>query len=355
MWPVMEQKLAKFRELEDQLADPVVAGDHTRFTRVAKEHAGLSKLVKPYMEFQRVADQIAQTEAMADDPDFKAMADEELAALRPQHDALKVKIEDQLLLDPNEEFDSLIIEVRAGTGGDEAALFAGNLYEMYTRYARAKGWHVEELEYSPGEAGGFKEVSFIVKGEGVFQFLKYESGGHRVQRVPKTETQGRIHTSAATVAVLPEPDEVQVVIAPADIEWERMRAGGAGGQHVNKTESAVRVWYRKGTPDEMEVKCQDERSQGKNYDRAMRILRGRLFERQQEKLHKERADMRKSLIGTGDRNARIRTYNYPQNRVTDHRIELSVYKLDAVMSGAVDELITPLREHDKKQRLGGAA
>jgi peptide chain release factor 1 len=358
MWPVMEEKLAKFRELETQLADPAVASDHARFSRVAKEHGSLAKQVKPYLEFKHVAAQIKETEAMAaadGDAELKAMAEEELATLRPRYESLKSRIEDQLLIDPSEDFDSLIVEIRAGTGGDEAALFAGDLYEMYTRYARSKGWHVEELEYSPGEAGGFKEVSFIVKGDGVYQHLRYESGGHRVQRVPKTETQGRIHTSAATVAVLPEPDEVQVVINPQDIEWERMRAGGAGGQHVNKTESAVRIWYKKGTPDEMEVKCQDERSQGKNFERAMRILRSRLFERQQEKLHKERADLRKSQIGSGDRNERIRTYNFPQNRVTDHRIELSVYKLDAIMGGELDELVNPLREHDKKRRLGGAA
>ena len=233
---------------------------------------------------------------MLADADLKPMAEEELATLRPRYEELKTKIEDQLLIEPGEDFDRLIVEIRGGTGGSEAALFAGDLYEMYTRYARIKGWTVENIEHSPGEAGGFKEVVFGVKGEGVYQHLRYESGGHRVQRVPKTETQGRIHTSAATVAVLPEPDEVQVEISQEDIEWERMRAGGAGGQHVNKTESAVRIWYRKGTPDEMEVKCQDERSQGKNYERAMRILRSRLYERQQERLHKERADARKSQI-----------------------------------------------------------
>jgi peptide chain release factor 1 len=281
------------------------------------------------------------------------LAEDELAQLRPRRDALQLKVEDQLLVDPGEDFDTLIVEIRAGTGGDEAALFAGNLYEMYTRYARTKGWKVEEIAYSPGEAGGFKEVSFGVKGDEVFRWLRYESGGHRVQRVPATETQGRIHTSAATVAVLPEPDEVQVTINPEDIEWERMRAGGAGGQHVNKTESAVRIWYKKGTPDEMEVKCQDERSQGKNYDQAMRILRSRLFEKQQAKLHQARADMRKSLIGTGDRNARIRTYNFPQNRVTDHRIEFTLYKLDAVMAGEMDAIIQPLLDHARKERLGG--
>jgi peptide chain release factor 1 len=353
MWPIMVEKLARFRELENQLGDPAVAGDHTKFATVAKEHGSLAKLVKPYLEFQQLDQSIKDAETLLDDVDMRGLAEEELAQLRPKRDALHSKIEDQLLIDPNEDFTSLIVEIRAGTGGDEAALFAGDLYEMYTRYARSRGWTVEEISYSPGEAGGFKEVTFGVKGEGVYQVLRYESGGHRVQRVPKTETQGRIHTSAATVAILPEPDEVQVVINPQDIEWERMRAGGAGGQHVNKTESAVRIWYRKGTPDEMEVKCQDERSQGKNYDRAMRILRSRLFENQQAKLHKERADMRKSLIGTGDRNARIRTYNFPQNRVTDHRIEFTLYKLDAVIGGELDGLLTPLIEHDKKQRLAG--
>jgi peptide chain release factor 1 len=353
MWPVMDEKLARFRELEDRLADPAVASDHAKFSAVAKEHGSLAKLVRPYLEYQELDAAVKGAEALLDagDPDMAALAEEELAQLRPKRDALHSKIEDQLLVDPSEDFDRLIVEIRAGTGGDEAALFAGDLYDMYTRYARAKGWAVEEISYSPGEAGGFKEVTFGVRGDGVFQHLRYESGGHRVQRVPKTETQGRIHTSAATVAVLPEPDEVQVSIAPGDIEWERMRAGGAGGQHVNKTESAVRIWYKKGTPDEMEVKCQDERSQGKNYDRAMRILRSRLFERQQERLHKERADMRKSLIGSGDRSERIRTYNFPQNRVTDHRIELSVYKLDAVMAGELDELIGPLMDHAKRQKL----
>jgi len=352
MWPVMEQKLAHFRGLEEKLSDPAVAGDHAKFAVVAKEHGALAKLVKPYLEYLQIDESIKGAESLlGGDPEMAALAEDELAQLRPKRDVLHAKVEDQLLVDPNEDFTSLIVEIRAGTGGDEAALFAGNLYEMYTRYARTKGWKLEEIAYSAGEAGGFKDVTFGVKGDGVYQYLRYESGGHRVQRVPKTETQGRIHTSAATVAVLPEPDEVQVVINPEDIEWERMRAGGAGGQHVNKTESAVRVWYRKGTAEEMEVKCQDERSQGKNYDQAMRILRSRLFDHQQAKLHQERADMRKSLIGTGDRNARIRTYNFPQNRVTDHRIEFTLYKLDTVIAGELDPLIGPLLDHDKKQKL----
>ncbi len=354
MWPALEAKLQRFRELEDQLADPAVAADHARFSAVAKEHGSLSKLVKPYLEFQQLEAQIKESEgllAAETDPEMRAMAEEELATLRPRSEALKAKIEDQLLVDPSEDFDSLIMEIRAGTGGDEAALFAGDLYEMYARYARSKGWAVEEIAASPGDAGGYKEVVFSIKGDGAYQHLRYESGGHRVQRVPKTETQGRIHTSLATVGVMPEPDQVQVDIRDQDIEWERMRAGGAGGQHVNKTESAVRIWYRKGTPDELEVKCQDERSQHKNYERAMRLLRSRLYERQQAKLHKERSEMRRSLIGGGDRNERIRTYNFPDGRVTDHRIGLTVYKLADVLGGALDYLIEPLREHDKKERL----
>jgi len=354
MWPILDVKLQRFRELEAQLADPQVASDPARFASIAKEHGSLARLIKPYLEFQQVSQAIHDAERLAadnSDPEMQAMAQEELASLRPRYEALKEKIEDQLLIDPSEDFDRVIVEIRAGTGGDEAALFAGDLYEMYTRYARSQGWSIEDLEHSPGDAGGFKEVIFGVRGEGVYQALRYESGGHRVQRVPKTETQGRIHTSLATVGVLPEPDTVQVEINDEDIEWERMRAGGAGGQHVNKTESAVRIWYRKGTPDELEVKCQDERSQHKNYERAMRLLRSRLYERQQAKLHKQRSDMRRSLIGGGDRNERIRTYNFPDGRVTDHRIGLSVYKLADILNGSLDLLIGPLREHDKKERL----
>lgn len=357
MWPVLDTKLQRFRELEDQLADPDVASDPARFGAVAKEHGSLSKLIKPYLEFQQLEQAIREAELLAGDDadtDMQAMAEEELATLRPKYEALKEKIEDQLLVDPSEDFDRIIIEIRAGTGGDEAALFAGNLYEMYTRYARAQGWSVEDLEHSEGEAGGFKEVSFGVRGDGVYQAFRYESGGHRVQRVPKTETQGRIHTSLATVGIMPEPEQAQVEIKDEDIEWERMRAGGAGGQHVNKTESAVRIWYKKGTPEEMEIKCQDERSQHKNYERAMRLLRSRVYERQQARLHKERAEMRRSLIGGGDRGERIRTYNFPDGRVTDHRIGLTVYKIAEILGGQLDHLVIPLKEHDKKERLAAA-
>jgi peptide chain release factor 1 len=287
---------------------------------------------------------------------MRAYAEEELTTLRGRRDELRGQLEDYLLVEPGEDFDSVILEIRAGTGGDEAALFAGDLYGMYTHYARDRGWKVEDIAFSPGEQGGFKEAVVSVTGPDVYRELRYESGGHRVQRVPKTETQGRIHTSAATVAVLPEPDQVQIDIKDSDIEWEKMRAGGAGGQHVNKTESAVRIWYKKGTPEELEVKCQDGRSQHKNYDQAMRILRTRVFERQQRKLHRERAEARRSLIGSGDRNERIRTYNFPQNRCTDHRLGgegggEKNFNLEQTVAGDLDPLVHALWELDKQQRL----
>lgn len=355
-WPAFEQAVARHKELESLLSDAAVIADRARYTRFAKEHGSLAKMVHPYLEYQKVAADVAQAESLLaseSDDDMRRMVEEELVTLRPKLQALTTRLEDLLLVE-GEDYGSIIMEIRAGTGGDEAAIFAGDLYDMYTHFARDRGWKIEDISFNPGEQGGYKEIIFSVTGDDAFEYLRYESGGHRVQRVPKTETQGRIHTSAATVAVLPEPDAVQVEIKDEDIKWERMRAGGAGGQHVNKTESAVRIWYKQGTPEEMEVKCQDERSQHKNYERAMRILRSRLYERQQALLHKNRADQRRSLIGSGDRSERIRTYNFPQNRMTDHRIELTLYKLDAIIHGAMTELITALKDYDKKQRLGQA-
>jgi peptide chain release factor 1 len=353
MWPALQKKLDRYLELEQLLGDPSVAGDHAKYSAVAREHGSLSKVARPYQEFQKLDEAIRQAEQLLveDDAEMKVIAEEELQALRPRHADLKTRLEDLLLIDPSEDFNSLIMEIRAGTGGDEAALFAGDLYEMYTRFARNMGWSFESISFSEGEAGGFKEIVFNISGEDVYRFLRFESGGHRVQRVPKTETQGRIHTSAATVAILPEPDEVQVEIRPQDIIIETMRAGGAGGQHVNKTESAVRIWYRQGTPDQIEVKCQDERSQHKNRDRAMRILRSRVYEMQRERLHQERAEARRTLIGSGDRSERIRTYNFPENRLTDHRIKLTLYKLDVILSGELGDVIQALQQHDKQERL----
>jgi peptide chain release factor 1 len=355
MWETFEQSLARYRELEQQLADPALIADRARYAAAAKEHGSLARRVKPYQEYLQVSADLKQAEALVTaetDLEMRQYLEEERNKLRAQHEGLTKRLEDLMLEGPGEDFDSVIVEIRAGTGGAEAALFAGDLYDMYTHYARDQGWKVEDIGFSPGEAGGFKEASFSVSGEGVYRHLRYESGGHRVQRVPKTETQGRIHTSAATVAVLPEPDETQIEIKDEDLEWERMRAGGAGGQHVNKTESAVRIWYKRGTPEELEVKCQDERSQHKNRERAMRILRSRLYERQQQQKHAQRSDLRRSLIGTGDRNDRIRTYNFPQNRLTDHRINLTLYKLDSIIAGNLNEVIAALREFDRKERLG---
>jgi peptide chain release factor 1 len=355
MWPSLAPKVERYRELEKMLVDPTFTADAAKYAPLAKEHASLGKLVKPFLEYEQAAENLRLAEellAAETDPEMRTYATEEVTALRQRLDEIKNRVEDMLLVDPGEDFDSLIVEIRAGTGGDEAALFAGDLYEMYTRYARTQGWKVEGIEFSPGEAGGFKEVVFSVAGDGVYQQLRYESGGHRVQRVPKTETQGRIHTSAATVAVLPEPDEVDVEINPADLEVETMRAGGAGGQHVNKTESAIRLWYKKGTPDQIEVKCQDGRSQHKNKEQAMRVLRSRIYESQIEKQHRARAEARKGQIGSGGRNDRIRTYNFPQNRLTDHRINLTLHSLDSVIMGEIAGVIQALREFDKKQRLG---
>jgi peptide chain release factor 1 len=350
MWPYFEQALARYRELETQLANPDLGADRAR---LAREFGSLTRKVKPYQEYLALLDDIASAQALVadeSDPELKAYGESELAQLTARRDELTARLE-EFLLAGTEDYDSLIMEIRAGTGGNEAALFAGDLFDMYSRYGRQMGWDVETISFSPGEAGGYKEIIFSVSGEGAFQHLRFESGGHRVQRVPATEAQGRIHTSAATVAVLPEPDDTQIELRDQDIEWERMRAGGAGGQHVNKTESAVRLWYKKGTPEELEVKCQDERSQHKNFDRAMRILRSRLFERKQQQQHRQRAEQRRTLIGSGDRSDRIRTYNFPQNRLTDHRINLTMYKLDSIVAGEMAELMTALRDFDRKQRL----
>jgi peptide chain release factor 1 len=244
---------------------------------------------------------------------------------------------------------SLIMELRAGTGGDEAALFVRNLLEMYERYCDRMGWKVELLDQNETELGGLRDVTIAVSGDGAFRHLQFESGGHRVQRVPSTETQGRIHTSAATVAVLPEPEEVDIVIRPEDLEVDVMRAGGPGGQHQNKTESAVRMTH---VPTGLVVVCRDERSQHKNRAKALRLLRSRIFEHREEKLHAERSEARKTMIGSGDRSERIRTYNFPQNRVTDHRINLTLYNLDRVMLGDLGLVTVPLIEQDRRERLG---
>jgi len=351
MYPKLEETLKKYLDLERQMADPEVSADGVRYGKLAKEHGSLAKQARPYQELKRlVADVDALNADLAKetDPEMRALLEEEIASKSKEREALRGKIEDMLLVDPGEDFDSIIIEVRAGTGGDEAALFAGDLYNMYRRYAEVQGWKVETLDFSSTDMGGFKEVSFNVTGDGCYRFFRYESGGHRVQRVPKTETQGRIHTSAATVAVLPEPTDIQVEIRPEDVETQTFSCGGPGGQHVNKTQSGVRLIHH---PTGVVAESRSERSQHKNKDICWRMLRTRIYEAKLEKEHKERAALRKGQIGTGDRNDRIRTYNFPQNRVTDHRINLTLHSLDKVMLGEMKDLIRSLMDQDKKEQL----
>ncbi|MBL8824965.1 MAG: peptide chain release factor 1 [Planctomycetia bacterium] len=355
MYPKLEETLKKYQELEAQMADPDIMTDGLRYSKIAKEHGTLAKQVKPYQKLKQL---VAEVEALtADaaretDADMKQMIEDEIKVKTTEREELQAKIEDMLLVDPGEDFDSIIVEVRAGTGGDEASLFASDLFNMYTRYAGLKGWKVETLDFSPTDAGGFKEISFNVSGEGCYRFLRYESGGHRVQRVPKTETQGRIHTSAATVAVLPEPTEVQIDIRPEDIETQTFSCGGPGGQHVNKTQSGVRLIHK---PTGVVAESRQERSQHKNKDICWRMIRTRIYEAQQEKVNKERAALRKGQIGTGDRNDRIRTYNFPQNRVTDHRINYTMHSLDKMMMGEMYDLVRALMDEDKKEQLAQLA
>jgi peptide chain release factor 1 len=343
----------RFQELDAALRDPAVASDAARVTALAKERGALAKVAGPYGRYLELGRQLAEAERLLDaeeDPEMRAYAEAELESLRARQaevgDALRDLIYDR---QAGADRSGLILEVRAGTGGDEAALFARDLVEMYRRYAETKGWKFEPLEFVPTELGGFKEASFSIEGEGAFRHLQFESGGHRVQRVPETETQGRIHTSLATVAVLPEPEDVEIEIRPEDLEVQTMTAGGPGGQHQNKTASAVRMTH---LPTGTVVVCRDERSQHKNRAKALRLLRSRLFERMQEAAHAQRSEQRRSLIGSGDRSQRVRTYNFPQNRVTDHRIGLTLYNLDRVILGDLDPLTTALIEHDRKEALG---
>ncbi|MFO0815919.1 MAG: peptide chain release factor 1 [Gemmatales bacterium] len=351
MYPKLEVTLKKFTELEAQMADPAVMADGARYAKLAREHGSLAKQVKPYIQLKALfaeVDALTADAAKEADPDMKAMIEEEIKVKSAERDELKTKIEDMLLVDPGEDFDSIIVEVRAGTGGDEASLFASDLFNMYSRFAVVKGWKIETLDFNPTDAGGFKEISFNMSGDGVYRFMRYESGGHRVQRVPKTETQGRIHTSAATVAVLPEPTEVQIDIRPEDIETQTFSCGGPGGQHVNKTQSGVRLIHR---PTGVVAESRQERSQHKNKDICWRMIRTRIYEAQQEKVNKERAALRKGMIGTGERNDRIRTYNFPQNRVTDHRINYTMHSLDKMMMGDMNDLVRALMDQDKKEQL----
>jgi len=351
MFPSLQSKLKRFEELEQQLQDPAVLTDSARLTQVQREYGGLAKVALKVREFNRFDEEIATARQMAaeeTDPESQAYAKAELDKLLGQKEALQKELEDIVLAGDSMTRGSLIMEIRGGTGGEEAALFARDLYDMYQRYANRMGWKTEVLEFSPSDMGGVREVVFSITGEGAYRHLQFESGGHRVQRVPETETQGRVHTSLATVAVLPEATEVEIDVRDEDLQIDTMRAGGPGGQKVNKTESAIRITH---LPTGLVVKCQDEKSQHKNKARALRVLRSRLLELKTKELHDARASQRKLQVGSGDRSERIRTYNFPQNRVTDHRINLTLHKLDQTVQGDLDELVGSLLKFDREERL----
>lgn len=343
----------RFLEVEAALLDEAIVGDPSRFIALAKERGTLAKLGEPYGRYLQFGRAIVEAEALAaaeTDFDMREYAQAEISGLREQQKVVGEALRDALY-DKTAGTDraGLIVEIRAGTGGDEAALFARDLWEMYRRYSETMGWQFEAIEVVATELGGFREATFGVTGPGAFRNLQFESGGHRVQRVPETEAQGRVHTSAATVAVLPEPEEVEIVIRPEDLDRDVMRAGGPGGQHQNKTESAVRLTHR---PSGIVVCCRDERSQHKNQAKAMRLLRSKLYEQTIAKVQSDRAEQRRTLIGSGDRSQRIRTYSFPQNRVTDHRIGLTLYNLDRIILGDLSPLTTALIDHDRREQLG---
>jgi peptide chain release factor 1 len=340
----------RYSEVSALLSDPDTIVNQNKFRDLSREYAELEPVVKTYSQYRTVLEDIGAAEALLKDGDgdMRSLAREELESCEAHREPLEKALQTLLLpKDPNDE-KNVFLEIRAGTGGDEAAIFAGDLFRMYSKYAESRGWRMEVLSESLGEHGGYKEIITRIEGRGVYSQLKFESGAHRVQRVPETESQGRIHTSACTVAVMPEADDPEAIdISKADLRIDTFRASGAGGQHVNKTDSAIRLTH---IPTGIVVECQDERSQHKNRARAMSLLAAKLENMQREKAAKEFSDERRNLVGSGDRSERIRTYNFPQGRVTDHRINLTLYKLDEVMEGKLDDVIQPLvHEHQTDQ------
>jgi peptide chain release factor 1 len=346
----LENLAERHEEVGRLLADAAVIANTARFRELSQEYAQLEPIANGLSLYQRARRDLEDAESWRQDPEMRGLAEEEIPRLKQQIDALARQLALQLIPADKRDDANLFLEIRAGTGGDEAALFAGDLFRMYARYAEKKRWQLEVLSSNPGEHGGFREIIARIEGRGAFSKFKFESGTHRVQRVPDTETQGRIHTSAATVAILPEMDDVsEIDIAPGDIRTDTFRASGAGGQHVNKTDSAIRITH---IPSGLVVECQDERSQHKNRARAMSLLKARLLDEQRAKQNAQQAESRRLQVGSGDRSQRIRTYNFPQGRITDHRVEgLTVYKLPEILTGELDELIERLTVENQADEL----
>ncbi len=349
----LENLVGRLDELDRILASGEATRDMDQFRRMTREHAELGPVVALYKEWQQTAADLDSAQEMMADPEMKELAEEEMKAAKERLPEIEIDLQKLLLPKDTNDERNIFLEIRAGTGGDESALFAGNLFRMYTRYAERRRWQVEVVSANESELGGYKEVIARIAGSGVYSRLKFESGGHRVQRVPETESQGRVHTSACTVAVMPEADELEdVQINPADIRIDTFRASGAGGQHINKTDSAVRITHM---PTGIVVECQDGRSQHQNKAQAMAVLVARIRDAQEREQHARIASTRKSLIGSGDRSERIRTYNFPQGRVTDHRINLTLYKIDAIMDGDLDEVIDALTTEHQAELLAALA
>ena len=346
----LEATLEKYNSLTEELSKPEVLSDVKKMTSLSKEQASLADIIEKYKEYKKVVSDINDAKEMLDDKEMAAFAKEEISRLETEKENLEKELEVLLLpKDPNDDKNT-IVEIIGAAGGDEANLFAGDLFEMYSRYAENMGWKIEIINAVEGTSGGYSQIEFMVKGENVYSKLKYESGTHRVQRVPSTESQGRVHTSTATVAVLPEVEDIDIEIKDSDIRVDVYRSSGAGGQGVNTTDSAVRITY---LPTNTVVTCQNERSQLKNKEQAMKVLKSKIYEDLQKKQNAEIEDERRSKIGTGDRAEKIRTYNYPQNRVTDHRINLTIMQLDRIMQGKLDEIIEALINEDQRRKLAG--
>jgi len=343
----------RFQEVGKLITDPDIIADMQRYVKLNKEYKDLEEIVGVYVEYKNVTDNIRSSKevlAAEEDPEFREMAKMELEELEPKREELEEKIKYLLIPKDPEDDKNVILELRAGTGGDEACIFVEDVFRMYTMYFKEKGWTYEVINSHEGGTKGYKEISMNVEGEGIYGTLKFESGVHRVQRVPETESQGRVHTSAITVAVLPEAEEVDVELNMTEVKRDTFRASGAGGQHVNKTESAIRLTH---LPTGIVVECQDGRSQHKNLEKAISVLRSRLYQQELDKKNEERAAQRKSLVSTGDRSAKIRTYNYPQGRITDHRINKTIYNLSAFMNGDIQEMIDALKMAENAERMKG--